>query len=446
MNLLETVLQKKGVRTDSFWTRTFPYRFLQRIPFECDVRALMQSQYWPRERIETYQDARLAQLLRTATSMPFWNDVFTAAGVLPATGDRVSLSKLPIMQKKTLADMPIEAYTDMPSAHNFWFDHTSGSTGRPFSFVHDSNYELRLFAVCERMYRTATGNEHLHLISMRPRWRQGIIFKKRGTYFYIKGYNSVPFRLQALREECAKHSRGVLLHGFGTPLLHLAHLAQDQNLTLPIRAILGSGEGLTDTQRAFVSTALHAPLFMSYVSRELGFLAYECERGGMHINEEWAYIEIVDSDGRPLPDGTEGRVVATTFDNLVMPFIRYYTGDIGTIHSKPCPCGRTLKTISVHGREASLIDLGNGRETSLLEVAGTFDRFFDVVRHYQIVQEAAHTFTMRVVPGPAFTERKEHIQSALLRVLHPDVSITWETVETIPEAPSGKTAYFIKNY
>ncbi len=45
--------------------------------------------------------------------------------------------------------------------------------------------------------------------------------------------------------------------------------------------------------------------------------ASECERGNLHVNTDYSYVEIVDDDGKPTSG--DGYIVGTTFHNTVMP-------------------------------------------------------------------------------------------------------------------------------
>jgi phenylacetate-CoA ligase len=166
----------------------------------------------------------------------------------------------------------------------------------------------------------------------------------------------------------------------------------------------------------------------------------------MHINEESAYIEIADAQGVPQKHGTEGRIVVTTFDNKVMPFIRYNTGDLGIIDASPCPCDRTLNTISVRGRVTQTIELPENRTVPLLDVSAAFDRFFRQVRQYQIRQTGPLSFVVAIVPGSDFESIKPILEGVLVRLMHPSVHIEWETASHIPEGPGGKALYFSKTY
>jgi phenylacetate-CoA ligase len=70
----------------------------------------------------------------------------------------------------------------------------------------------------------------------------------------------------------------------------------------------------------------------------------ECveERTGSHVNEDHFLPEVVDPDsGEPLPDDEEGVLVFTTLTKEALPLLRYWTGDICSLSSAPCSCGRS---------------------------------------------------------------------------------------------------------
>jgi phenylacetate-CoA ligase len=82
-------------------------------------------------------------------------------------------------------------------------------------------------------------------------------------------------------------------------------------------------------------------------------VAAECPaRAGLHVQEDHFLVEVVDpGSGAALDEGEEGELVFTTLAKEALPLIRYRTGDVGSVTSKPCECGRTLARIrSLRGR------------------------------------------------------------------------------------------------
>lgn len=443
MNHTENTLLKNGWRHDAIWTHPLMYRNpLKRIPFHFDTNALLQSQYWPQERIMHFQESRLRAAFQHAYQIPFWNARFAAAHIDPTRVTMADVAKLPITSKKNFADVPASEYTRGIGSRGTWEDQTSGSTGRPFRFFHDRHYELRSLAVCERMFRTAGHSASRHILTLRARHRPGVLFGN-STFFFIKSFNDVRHRMPVFLETVASLPRPLLIQSFSSTLLELAHHLQEQKIRLSPVAILATGEGLTHQQRMFLGEAFGAPVLMGYTTRELGWLGFECGHGRLHLNEEWALVEVVDQNGVTMPPGQSGRVVVTTFDNEVMPFIRYDSGDTGCINDEPCPCGRTLRTINIRGRTVEMIKLPN-RTVSLFDVAAAFDVFWRSIRQYQIVQRSPLLFHIRIVPTEGFDGIQEMLEQKLIHLLHPSAQISWEFVEAIEESAGGKAVYFIR--
>ena len=84
---------------------------------------------------------------------------------------------------------------------------------------------------------------------------------------------------------------------------------------------------------------------------------------GMHIFEDYCYIEIVDPEtGAVLPDGEEGELVITTLRKQGAPLIRYRTHDLTRILPGSCTCGLGEH----HPRIATL----TGRTDDMFKVKG----------------------------------------------------------------------------
>ncbi len=104
-----------------------------------------------------------------------------------------------------------------------------------------------------------------------------------------------------------------------------------------------AGEIYSDKVRADIENKFNIKIFDHYGLCEVNTgIAYECEfRTGLHILDEYVFPEIIDPEtGKVLPNDTEGELVLTTLRKKASPLIRYRTGDITSIKSGKCPCGR----------------------------------------------------------------------------------------------------------
>lgn len=103
----------------------------------------------------------------------------------------------------------------------------------------------------------------------------------------------------------------------------------------------------------------NAQLFSTYGITELATSFCECSAGrGGHLHPSLLHAEIVDEEGRPLPEGEVGELVATTFGVEAMPLVRFRTGDMTFMTSKPCSCGRVTPRIGpILGRRNQMMKI-----------------------------------------------------------------------------------------
>ena len=73
---------------------------------------------------------------------------------------------------------------------------------------------------------------------------------------------------------------------------------------------------------------------------------------GMHIWDDFVYLEIVDPEtGEPVPDGEWGEICITTLVKEGAPLIRFRTHDLSRIIPGECPCGSRYPRIdTISGR------------------------------------------------------------------------------------------------
>jgi len=98
-------------------------------------------------------------------------------------------------------------------------------------------------------------------------------------------------------------------------------------------------------------------LFSTYASTEMSTAFTECEQAnGGHHHPELIIVEVLDDHNHPVKDGEAGELTFTTLGIEAMPLVRFKTGDIVQLHSKPCACGRnTLRVGPVIGRKQQMI-------------------------------------------------------------------------------------------
>ena len=206
-----------------------------------------------------------------------------------------------------------------------------------------------------------------------------------------------------------------------------------------LRAIFTTAEMLFDFQRECISQTFGVPVAREYGARDVGVMAYECPRGGLHIAAEGMLLEI---DGAG-PDGL-GEIVATNLHSAAMPIIRYRTGDMGQLDTEPCPCGRTLPCLKrLEGRRMDFLVMPDGRVMHPTAVVHII-REYQPIREFQIVQESVERLAIKIVPADGFSEAtRQAILATVKRVVGERVAVDIELTQAIPRAASGKHRFVI---
>lgn len=337
----------------------------------------------------------------------------------------------------------VEAFFDDPANLGQYFrdkyvlSHTSGSQGQPMLLVQTKeNIEL-LFAL-----QVSRGNPHSlnlpevvkHLFTPA---RLAVAILKPGFYPSASAFHYLPEGakkyldvLQLCVEDddmLAKLAefRPTHVTAYASVLHELARAVEAGGLTLApdLKGVVNISERLMPQTRRHYEKIFGAPVLDDYGMGECMFLTNGCaSSGGMHVNADWALLEVVDEDNQPVPDGEKGaKVLVTNLANYVQPIIRYEVGDFVTMAMEPCNCGSNLPLIKcVDGRDSEIFTIKspNGElrplQPSVFELA--MSRLVDV-REYQLVQEENTRFRicMEPLPGQPVNEQRAH------RVIHEEL-------------------------
>ncbi|HMK56647.1 MAG TPA: AMP-binding protein [Dissulfurispiraceae bacterium] len=159
--------------------------------------------------------------------------------------------------------------------------------------------------------------------------------------------------------------------GIPIQVLALARYSEYQGMDLHLKSVLLSTDNLSSAIVRELKRLWSCRVFDHYGMTEMGLGGgVECDaHAGYHMREADLYLEIVDDDGKPLPDGQYGEVVFTTLTRQGMPLIRYGTGDISRFIPERCKCGAVLRRMDkMSGRRNSRVSIGGDRQIGLTEL------------------------------------------------------------------------------
>ncbi|MGV9771756.1 hypothetical protein [Streptosporangium sp. NPDC003464] len=236
------------------------------------------------------------------------------------------------------------------------------------------------------------------------------------------------------------------LAGFAGMLTLLAGEQEAGRLRIHPAVVIPGGETLTPDARERIATAFQAKVRAAYASTECGFLSAGCAHGWYHVNSDWAVLEPVDADHRPVPPGQLSHtVLISNLANRVQPILRYDLGDSVLVRPDPCPCGSPLPAVQVQGRIADLLTFPTDRGERVGVSPMAFGAALDVpgVEQFQLVQTAPTVLRVRLRPAAgadadrlwqAMRDKVTHLLAE-----HKVAEVTLERAEEPPQrSPGGK--------
>ena len=380
------------------------------------------------------QMQRLRKLVAYARQhSPVYQELYRAV-----PGDRVRLADLPPVSKAQLMPHFDRWVTDpavtYQAAEAFAADRarigalldghwavwkTSGTSGEMGLFVHDRHalgvYEalfatrawpavaatpaaLGLVSHGARMACVLANEDHFAGIAT---WRQ-----QARMYPWLAPLMrdfSVMTPMPALIQQLNAWDPGQLV-AYPSVLSLLAEAREQGRLRIAPGIVIAGGETLEPTDRVRIERAFGARVLNVYACSEADYVAFGCDHGWLHVNQDWMILEPVDRAYRPVDPGTASHtVLLTNLANRAQPVIRYDLHDSVTVKPEPCPCGSPLAAIRVEGRRNEVLrftDAG-GLEIKVLPLAiGSAVERVGGLRQYQLVQTAADAVSIRVSAKP----------------------------------------------
>jgi phenylacetate-CoA ligase len=218
---------------------------------------------------------------------------------------------------------------------------------------------------------------------------------------------------------------------------------------LSLRFALLGAEPWTDEMRREVDAGLGVASTNIYGLSEVIGPGVSCEcveaRAGMHVNEDHFLPEIVDAEtGEAVAEGEEGVLVFTTLTKQALPLIRYWTGDITSLSSEPCACGRTLVRMGrIVGRADDMLII-RGVNVYPTQVEAALLQLAELTPNYRIVVSRAGTLDEAEVEVEVAEELvgdgdlRSRAERALRETIGCSIAVALQPPGTLPRSEGGK--------
>jgi phenylacetate-CoA ligase len=382
-------------------------------------KLIEEGECWTREQIWEYQLKQLRRTLNNANSYcPFYTRKFAEAKFRP---DKVhspeDLANCPYITKRDIIDHIGEmTSTNIPESERLYIT-TGGSTGIPVGFhLQKGVSRPKEQAMLEGVWKRGGYFDGARLALLRGHVTtsetDGKIAKYDATrdWLILSSYHLTRDRLPEYLLQIEKFKPD-LLYVYPSSILQLAdYLEQSgQSWRTPLRGILCGSERITLPQKRMLERIFKCRAYSWYGHSERVVLAAEGRNTDLYyFVPQYGYVEF----GPPTEDGLR-EVIGTSFDNMVMPLIRYKTGDYVRLAENsetleyPVPAA-----VEISGREHEFLISAAGRKISLTAI-NMHDQSFDNLYAIQFYQREPGHAEVHYIPAPTFkTQKLTPIQNA----------------------------------
>lgn len=417
------------------------------------LRAMERSQWLSTSEMERLQVARLREFLsRIGATVPYYRVLFSTLKFEPAALASVrDLQRLPLMDKAEIRSSTESLKAD--NAGKLERFTTGGSSGEPLIFYRGKDrvsHDVAAKWRATRWWHVDIGDPEIVVwgspIELGAQDRLRLMRDRMLRTELLSAFEMSDSNMQKFIHRLIAY-KPRMLFGYPSSLALLAEYARQHGYevdNIGIKVIFVTSESLYDYQRRAIEAAFGAPVANGYGGRDAGFIAHECPDKGLHITAEDIIVEIVDAEGKSLPVGQRGEIVITHMSTADFPFVRYRTGDVGSLSAEPCTCGRGLPLLGqIEGRSTDFVIAADGTVLHGLALIYVL-RELPEVEEFKIIQESVSTITVQIVTSPSDTTQLERtVTEQFRRRLGNSLIVKFAYPAKIEREASGKFRYVV---
>jgi phenylacetate-CoA ligase len=163
---------------------------------------------------------------------------------------------------------------------------------------------------------------------------------------------------------------------------------------------------------------------------------------------QYGHFELIDEAGKPITKpGVLGEIVGTSFDNQVMPFVRYRTGDMAVLGDKPHPLLPGFPVVErIEGRRQEFLVCRDNRLIAVCGMGAAHSADLAAVDSMQFEQSRPGHFLIKVATTqPLSIEAKCRIVHAMEAKTQGGCTAEVVEVKEIPRTLRGKHRLLVQH-
>lgn len=423
--------------------------------FNSTYKFLQQSQWWTEKQHKEYQMKKIKEIIKYSYEyVPYYKRIFSENNIKPECIQVFSdLKKIPYLTKEIIRNNLSDLISMEYNPKKLEYVITGGTTGIPMGFYEDK----------QKLWET----EWAHIANLWSRigydkgksYRMVILrgtIPRRGNYEY-KGKNLILSSFNLIEENMDNYIKKIVefkpdfIQAYPSAISLMSKYIIENNIKISLanlKAIICASENIYDFQRQLINKAFNTKIYSFYGHTERSCLAGECEKSNYyHLQSEYGYTELINEKGYDaLEEEEAGEIVCTGFNNYVVPFIRYRTGDIAINSNETCSCGRNYKLIKkIAGREQEYFIDSSGSKVTFTCSDDALWRVKDKIYLYQFVQNEPGNIELYIQNKNKFTEEDKNCIIFDFKKFYPRLDIKINFTDYIERTKNGKFRFLIQN-
>ena len=348
---------------------------------------------------------------------------------------------LPTLRREDLASRPEALVPEDADLARLIVYETSGTTGHAVRVPHHPLAVAQLHVLAERALawhgvRLRTGPEAVAAVNLRAQasvWVYASLFSVWGG----AGFARVNLHDAAWAggREAARaflaDLRPSLLCGDPDAFSELSRWGVEPRPD----ALLSTATALSPRLRAALAERHGCPVLDWYSTTETGPIACSRPGGdGLAVLAPDLYVELVDEDGLPVPEGARGEVCVTGGRNPYLPLLRYRTGDFARGVWGVDAEGRSeLRLHDLEGRAPVSFRTADGAPVNAVDIGRALRHHFAVVQH-AFVQRADGSCEATLRPAHGLPLDVGQVERELVRLFGPGTRVEVRVDEELGRA------------
>ncbi len=407
-----------------------------------------------------YARARLAETLRVAiTQVPAYAGYQHLLGTVD-TGPLGVLGQMPLLDKEQIKQQPARYLASGARPGRGLEMFTGGSTAVPLRFYLEKGLtrprEWAAFSVLSGRYNLDGPGVVLALRGRsvplaRIQAGQVAYFEPIKKYLVASSDHLEPAYMP-LYEAALARWRPKYIHAFPSALYPLVlWLAARERLDLlgDVRGVLLTSESVLPYQLDAFQKYFSCPVVVQYGHSERVLFAHTLPGDPRYFFwPHYGHFELLDSAGQPVTRAGEvGEIVGTSFDNRVMPFVRYRTGDFAVLSAGENSLFPGFPVCErIEGRLQEFVVCRDGRLVSVTTLGAAHFDELDACLRIQYEQQVAGELLMRVLPLDTLSETAcRNIERAIAEKLQGTCQVRLQLVDSIALTGRGKQRLLLQH-